>query len=145
MKKQIRRIGTKYIKMSLSDIKNTFESQGNLWIYYAISTNKFDSIDMKNSLFGSRILDDILYVCVTDGEFININNKLVDPEIALFEYNIAELDSYITAATSEDIIKYISPYEMLPIDYTAGALWLLRRNFKFEQLVDDYNEFDGIF
>lgn len=135
--------GTTFYKLDIDTVVDSIRSNdGNLWLYYALSADGFDAIDFDKNLFGSQVIGDVLYLCVTDGQDITVQDKQVDPESALSTYSIEELSSYIVEGNAKIVDQYITTYELKPIDFDEGALWLLEEGFTFEDLVKDYQEFE---
>ena len=106
--------GTVYYHATDDELSSLLESGGaNTWIFEAINFNRLeDIINLDAGLYGSKIIDDEIYLCVTDGHDINVNGENVDPESALDQYDIDELAAYIQPMTEEIAVRYITEQEM---------------------------------
>lgn len=134
--------GTTFYYATIGDIIKAFESDdSNIWIQKAFTELEWDAIDLDNHLFGSQIVGDNLYICVTDGYDIEIDGNLVNPEEALELYTPDTLDDYIKPATDKIIHKYITEYELNTPDFDKWAVDLLEDNVEFSRLVRDYQDF----
>lgn len=136
-------IGTTFYQVSLKELQDSLKgSDANIWMQKAFEEDGFDAIEFKHSLFGSRVIDDILYICITDGYDITVNGKEVDPETALDYYNPeTELSDYVKLADDDIIMENITEYEMKPIDFDKWAADLLK-DYSFMDLVKAAKDFD---
>jgi hypothetical protein len=135
------RKGTTFYKATLDEVKSAFKEKGaNLWLLESFEKLGWDAIDFDNNLFGSRVIDDVLYICVTDGYEIEVNGRKEDPEEVLDYYGDSELADYIEDATDKIILKYITEYEIHSPDFNGWAADLLK-DYEFIDLVDTAKEF----
>lgn len=136
-------IGTTFYSADLKTVQEVLKSNHlNLFAQYSIDEYGWDAIDFKHNLFGSEVIDDILYICVTDGQDINIEGKSVDPESALTEYDVSSCEDYIQEATDDIILKHITVYEVIVDDIDTAALELLKQGESFEDLMEAAQELD---
>lgn len=115
---------TTYYKVKIEDAKRFFKTDGaNLILQKAFELFNWDIFDMEHTMFGSRVIDNVLYICSTDGEPLYIDHEEVDPEYALdrFAWDIDLLDDYIRPATAEVVRMHLSEYE-LNIDFIIDEL-----------------------
>lgn len=137
--------GTTFYSATVDDIIDAYgDVTLNAWIRQAFVDRGLDAIDYDHNLYGSAIIDDVLYICVTDGYDIEVNGEEVDPEEALSEYTPEDLSDYIKPATAEIIRRYITEYELKTPDFESLAIDLLRDGHTFSKLVTDYMEFENI-
>lgn len=136
-------IGTTYYRVTLDDIESVMQdsTDANIWILKSFQELGWDAIDFEHNLFGSQVIDDVLYICNTDGRDIDVRGEKVDPEIALEDYNLSELSDYIEDADDETVLKYITPYEIKTPKFNNWASELLKDGYRFTDLVDDAQEF----
>lgn len=137
--------GTTFYSATVDDIIDAYgDVTLNAWIRQAFVDRGLDAIDYDHNLYGSAIIDDVLYICVTDGYDIEVNGEEVDPEEALSEYTPEDLSDYIKPATAEIIRRNITEYELITPDFESWAIDLLRDGYSFSKLVTDYMEFENI-
>ena len=137
-----RKAGTTFYAVPKSNLEQAFDKDDvNVWLKAEIEADGFDAIDFDNNLFGSKVIGDTLYICVTDGRDIIIDGKAVDPEEALDEYTPEQLSDFTSIATDKLIRRYITEYEVYTPDFDDMAVDLLRAGTSFERLADDYEEF----
>lgn len=132
-------IGTTYYKATIDDVVDAIRDGSNLFVYYAMLALGFESIDLDHNLFGSYIDGNTIYLCDTDGEDIEVNGQMFDPEDAMEELGPEALESYIQDATPEIIRRFITPYE-LKFDIDEGAYWLMKDGFGFTEIVKAYED-----
>ena len=111
---------------------------------YVINEYGWDALDFKHNLFGSEIIDDVLYICKTDGYEIQINGEDVEPEFALEDYSVEELSAYIDDADDDIITNSITTYELKPIDLDEVSLRLLELGNSFIDVVKAAQDADII-
>lgn len=135
-------IGTTFYKTNIQDIIKTLESTGfNVFCLAALEHFGYKALDTK-SMYGSYIDDKDLYICVTDGELINVNGEEVEPEYAMEEYYPEDLAEYIQDATDDVIKKHITEYEILLIDIDELAVDLLNDGHTFQELYEAATDLD---
>lgn len=118
--------GTTFFKISLPDlIKMLKDNDGNILMVGGLESEGWRTIDFDRSLFGSLVIDEVLYLCKTDGRFIEVAGEEVDPEYALEECDLTDLAEYIKPATFSDIQLEITPYEVTKFDINEVAKQLL--------------------
>lgn len=133
---------TKFYSASLDDVLKAYDNPDkNCWVYASLKEYGWDCIDFDNNLFGSAVVDDILYICVTDGKDIRVMDSWVDPEYALEDYVIDVLQDYIIPATDKIITRYISSYEIFKPDFDKLAPSLIKER-EFLDMVRDMEDFE---
>lgn len=143
--KPAKHAGTTFYSATVDNIINAYgDVTLNAWIRQAFIERGLDAIDYDNNLYGSAVIDDVLYICVTDGYDIEVNGEGVNPEEALSEYTPKELSDYIEPATAEIIRRNITEYELITPDFESWAINMLRDGYAFSKLVTDYMEFENI-
>ena len=134
--------GTIYYKTTVEEIIDTLKDQeANPWLIAAFQNDGYDAIDFKHNLYGSAVLDDGLYICVTDGHDIEVNGEEVDPEDALEDYSVDELSKYIQPATPDIIKRWITPDEIKKPWLDKWAPELLNSGHSFIELAEAAKEF----
>lgn len=135
--------GTTFYLVTFEQIQKYFNNEDtNIWISKAFEELEWDAIDFDNNLFGSQIIGDDLYICVTDGVDIEVGDELVYPEEALDIYTPDELSEYIKPATDEVIQKYITEFELVTPDFDKWAYDIIANNISFSKMVSDYQKFN---
>lgn len=137
--------GTTYYRCSLSEIIDSLsDTDANPWIISELSNYGWDAIDFKHNLFGSRIIDGILYICETNGQDISVNGNNIDPETALNEYSLEDLSNYITKADDKIISSKITGYEIQFKDIDTTAIHLIESGISFQDVVQYADELNLI-
>lgn len=134
--------GTTFYKLKLEDLIEILKKlKSNVWVIKAFQELGWDAIEMDNNLYGSKIIEGVLYLCVTDGYEIQVGDELYDPEAALESFDIEDLEQYIQEATEDVVDKYITEYEIKSPDFNGWAKSMLMDGITFTELVQDYYEF----
>ena len=132
--------GTTYYKITLEEAIDAYKYENSI-VFGALTLYGWEAIDVHRYLIGSDIVDDVLYLCVTDGIDIEIDDDwsetgLIDPEEALAAVGPEVLQNYIEPATPEVILKHLSPYDLADnIDLDEIALRLLKDGYTFTTIV----------
>ena len=132
--------GTTYYKITLEEAIDAYKDENSI-VFGALTLYGWEAIDVHRYLIGSDIVDDVLYLCVTDGIDIEIDDDwsetgLIDPEEALAAVGPEVLQNYIEPATSEVILKHLTPYDLADnIDLDEIALRLLEDGYTFNTIV----------
>lgn len=130
-------IGTEFHKISLDDtLKILQRDKANIWLMQRLESVGWEALDIKHNLFGSYVIDDILYICVTDGKEIQVEDALIDPEIALESYRPEELEDYIVDADDKIVKRYITEYALAEFDIDESAEQLLHEGKSFIDLME---------
>lgn len=117
------------------------ESSNNIWLAAYVKDKVFDVLDLERNLFGSKIIDGILYYCEKNMDKIEIDGKTIDAEDALDEYSIEDLSMYIDVEnpmSPDDILSTFTYYEMYPIDWDEYAKDLIKDNSFYKVVSDAY-------
>lgn len=135
--------GTTFYRVSLEQLTDAFvsDNNSNLWMIYSIREFGFDAIKIKD-IWGSEVVDDVLYLCKTDGQPLIINDVEVDPESALEDVPLQDLEEYIKDSTPEIIRKMITDYEFNFQDIDDLALKMLEDGHSFLEIAKDAQEVD---
>lgn len=137
--------GTTFYATTAEDIIKAYDdNSSNIWVRQAFIEEGLDAIDYDNNLFGSAVIGDTLYICVTDGKEIEVNGTLVDPETALTDYTLDDLSEYTKNASADIIRRYITEYEIKSPDFDKWAIDMLNDGVSFSDLVADYEDFDYV-
>lgn len=135
-------IGTTYYTTDVNQILDFLKDEdSNIWLIGAFELDGLDALNLENNLFGSKIIGDILYICVTDGSDININGNMVDPESALDDYDVEELSAYIRPADDEVLRRWITTSEIYEPDMDKIAPILMGEGYYFIDLMEAAKEF----
>lgn len=135
--------GTTYYKITENQLLKYFDKSKNQIVRFLVSNNGFDAFNL-DLLYGSRIVDDVLYLCVTDGREIEINGNEADPESAIDDYGISGIQKYIKNVTDDIMGRYLTDYE-LTTDYDLNELAfdiISGKYADFTQVVKDAEELD---
>lgn len=127
--------GTTFYRVTLEQLTDAFvsDNHSNLWMIYAIREFGFNAIKIKD-IWGSGIVDDILYLCKTNGQLLIINDVEINPEYALEEISIEDLAEYIKDSTPEVIRKMITDDEFNFQDIDDLALKMLEDDHSFLEI-----------
>ena len=117
------------------------ESSNNVWLAAYIEDQVFDVLDLERNLFGSKVIDGILYYCEHNLDEIEINGEVIDVEDALDNYSVEELSNYIDVEnpmSADEILSTFIYYEMYPIDWNDYAEDLIKENSFIKVVSDAY-------
>lgn len=138
-----RYVGATFYYTDLDNAREVLKNNDlNIFAQYWLDQYGWEAINLKDNLFGSQIIDDLLYICVTDGSDIKINGKAVDPESALEKYGVEACSAYIEPAPDDIITRYISEYEIDITDFEEAAMELLKDGYSFEELYKAAKDYD---
>ena len=130
-------IGTTYHKITLDEcIRVLQKDRVNVWLLQRLESAGWDALDIKNSLFGSEIINDVLYICCTDGKDITVGDDTVDPEVALAEFSTTDLSDYIVDADPSIVKRYVTEFALAEFDIDEAAEQLLREGKSFIDLME---------
>ena len=139
--------GTTFYSITLDDaIASLKKLKCNLFIIYELERRGWDAINIED-LYGSNIINKVLYVCVTDGQDIEIEGEMIDPEEALELYDVKDLSSYIQKADAKFISKHVTEYELnIPSgdNLNSCVSKMLRAKEDFDTICKDYQEIKAI-
>lgn len=134
--------GTTYYEASIDQVKEVLKEK-NIVLYGAIETEGFDSIwDLDIHLPGSYVQDDKIYLCGTDGEYINVDGEAVDPETAMEEFGPEMLTAYIQPADDEIISHKLTSYEITNFDMNEVAEQLMSEKYTFFEIYEAFRELE---
>lgn len=141
-------VGTTYYKATKDEVLEALtENETNIWVTYAISLEGLEIINI-DQMFGSSIIDDMLYLCKTDGKDIRVKGEFVDPETALSNYSVSDLSEYIQPATPEILSSMLTEHEIKYFDIDSiGKHMIEEDDQSFEMMVKagmEINLFDEI-
>lgn len=130
-------VGTVFYQVTEDNVKDALHGdKGNMWMAAEFDRYSWDCIDADKSLYGSVVVDDTLYLCVTDGQDISVAGEMVNPEEALEKYDLETLASYIQESTPDIILRYITEYEIKFKDVEDTAIYLLEDGNSFADIVE---------
>lgn len=129
--------GTTYYRITMEEAKDAYNDENSI-VFGALTLYGWKAIDVYRYLVGSDIVDDVLYLCVTDGIEIEADDELLDPEEAMAAVGPDYLEAYIKSATAEIILKHLTPYDLADdIDIDEIVLYLLEAGYTFYDIVKD--------
>lgn len=131
--------GTTFYRITLDKLKSVL-GKDNIWIDALIEKDGFDCLPKR--LYGSKEIGDTFFLCVTDGEDIEVKGEMVDPESALDEYSLSDLSDYIKDATDKIIKDNIDPeeFEFNEREINDLAYDMIRKGTRFTDMYDAYAE-----
>ena len=134
---------TAFYRVTLQDAIDIIQrAEGNVFIIWSLTTRGWNGLDI-DSMFGSYVDGDTLYICVTDGEDLYVDGESIYPEEALKRYGPDKLSEYIQDADTEVITRYITPYELnTDFDLETAVIDILNENYSFQRVVDDAEDAD---
>lgn len=134
--------GTTFYAATLEQIINAYSNNNkNCWILESFKENGLNILDAGAITIGSKIEDNTVYICVTDGADIIVNGTPINPETALDDYTTTELNEYIEPASDSVITRYITELEIETPDFDDLAPKLLESGVRFSRMVSDYEDF----
>lgn len=132
MKKMIQPItaatnsGTSVYKLTAQDIIENCNWGDNIWVQYILDAYPLDQALDLNSLEGSRVFGDTLYLLISDYKPVQINGKVVEPEELLFDSNFDAFESLISEPDKSIIARNITSmdfnWDILDIEESAKDL-----------------------
>lgn len=129
--------GTTFYTITVDAAVHAYENN-NLIVYQALKDYGWDAFDIDKYLIGSAIIDDILYLCVSDGIDLDIDGVgLVDPEEAIDTVDLDSLIDYIKQPTDQEIVKHLTPYDLDEdiLDLDTIAEELLASGYTFIEII----------
>lgn len=143
--KNSRRSGTTFYKITEDQLLKFYDKIDNQILRFIVSNNGFDAFNV-DLMYGSKLINRVLYLCVTDGRDIEVKGKMVDPESALDDYGISGVSDYVEDGTDDIIQRYITFYELnltKDFDLNKVAYDIISGNYAdFTQVVKDAEELD---
>ena len=131
-------MGTTFYKITLDNAIDAYEST-NIIVWQELLDNGWDAFDISKYLYGSAIIDDVLYVCDTDGTEIAVDGfGAVEPEEALETVDIELLNDYIIVPDAKQIVnRLITPYDLNDelVDLDDIAIQLLEKGYSFMDIL----------
>ena len=139
--------GTTWYPVTLKQFKDFAEDNiENVFLKYTIIYDGFDALDL-DLMYGTRIVDDTLYICSSDGKDIQVGNEEVDPEFALDKYSPDELSAYMEDVTDKVLESHTTANdfnrELLEENLNNAAIEALQDDVDFSELIDYYDEIWG--
>lgn len=137
------RFGTTFYKATLQDVIDALvDDNANVWLITALVEDGFYALDLDSAgLSGSAVINNEIYICVSDGYAINLDGHEIEPEEALTSYSLEELEPFIQEATPDVITRYITTYELKMRDVESLAIAAMDEGYSFNQLYEDYKDF----
>ena len=136
--------GTAFYEITLDDmIKHFSKKSENCIVWKSLETFGLDALDMEDSLFGSHIEGDTLYLCVTDGKMIKVKGREISPEYAFDEFGVEALSDYIVPGSDKIIHRYITPHEIILPDYEVMSEELLEDGYDSKKIFKDFLEIEA--
>lgn len=115
---------TIFYTITESQLLKHYDNDENGIVRYVVSEEGFNAFDL-DRMYGSQVIGDVLYLCVTDFQDIEVNGEKIYPEDALDMYDVSALSAYIQDGDDKIIDRYLSKYELRPIDVNSVALDIL--------------------
>lgn len=139
--------GTSWYPVSISKFSDFAEDHiENVFLKYTALYDGFDALDL-DLMYGTRVIDDTLYICSSDGKAIQVGNEEVDPEFALDNYTPDELHAYMEDVTDNVLISHTTANDfdrkLLEENLRDAAIEALQDFVDFPKLIEDYNEIWG--
>ena len=134
--------GTTFHKVTEELLQDSFTfADDNIFLVDEIKSYGMGAIKEDSLPLGSAIVDDVLYICDTDGKDIDVGGTEIFPEAAIEEVGISALKDYIEDANEKTVQHYITPYEIDFEDITETAKRLLNSGlYGIKRVSDDFQE-----
>lgn len=136
--------GTTFYRVTPDQIRRYYSDDDNIIVKYLVRNEGLQAFDI-DQIYGSALIGSDAYICVNDGEPIEVDGEEVDPEDALELFDIEDLQEYIQDADDEIIRRYLSMYELDEFDLDSVAIELLSAGYSFvaiAQAAEDLERFD---
>lgn len=136
--------GTSWYPVSRAQFTDFAEDNiTNTFLKYTAIYDGFDALDL-DLMYGTKIVDDTLYICSSDGKDIRVGDEEVDPEIALDEYTPDELFAYMEDVTDQVLESHTTVNDfnkdLLKANLNNAAIEALQDGIDFSELIENYNE-----
>lgn len=125
--------GTAFYAVTEDLLKQFYNDSENPIMQHLVNTYGFDAFDI-DTLYGSEIIDGVLYVCDTNGSYIDVNGEEVDPESALESFTLDELSDYIIDADESIIKRYLTEHELAGFDLDDVAYDMIHNGYAFSEV-----------
>ena len=126
--------GTVFYRVTLDEAIEVARSE-NIILMQRLMDRGWNALDFETHLYGSAVIDDVLYLCDSDGYEIEVDGEMIDAESALDEYPLESLSKYIRPADKTVIRRDISTYELGPFDLDKVCYNLLDNGYNFAKIV----------
>lgn len=142
--------GTIFWRFDLDETTRELEQlDGNLILIQRLYDVGWNALDDVERAYAAAIItdDDELIICESNFEPILIDGELVEPEEALQQYDVRDLEEagYVRDATASAVQKFITPYEMSTrFDLGEVVKELIDEDYSFQEIVDDAKDADLI-
>lgn len=139
--------GTSWYPVSMKQFDDFAEDHiENVFLKYTAAYDGFDALDL-DLMYGTRVVDDTLYICSSDGKAIQVGNEEVDPEFALDNYTPEVLHAYMEDVTDKVLESHTTANDfdkdLLKENLNNAAIEALQDDVDFSKLIEDYNEIWG--
>ena len=134
--------GTIFYSVTEDELKRYYKDNGNIFTKYLVQEEGFKAFDL-DRMYGSAVIGDTLYICETDGSFIEVNGEEVEPEFALEDYTIEDLEPYIQELPEKDIKNKLGNYELADFDINDVSTYLIAdEGYEFFEVIDALKDLD---
>jgi hypothetical protein len=136
--------GTSWYPVTAEEFKDYVEDNiENVFLKYTANYDNFEALDL-DLMYGTRIVDDVLYICSSDGKDIRVGDEEVNPEFALDEYTPDELSAYMEDVTDKVLESHTTvndfDKDLLKENLDNAAIEALQNGIDFSELIDYYDE-----
>lgn len=138
------KLGTTLYEVTRDQLEAFYRDQDNMVATYLVDNYGFEAFDIEH-MYGSAIIDDTLYICDTDGDYVIVDDVDVNPETLLEDYDLSQLTEFLRPADEQVLKRYVSLYEMIVpkgLSLDDIALELLNAGHHFTTIVEDANQLD---
>lgn len=131
-------LGTQFVHATLDDVIRALKNdhKSNEILIYLLERDGFYALDFDNNFYGGYADDDNIYICITDGEDIEVEGELVYPEDAIDKFGVDAVADYTREATEHDITFRITGYELKPFSMEDVAIDMLNDGYSFNAICD---------
>jgi hypothetical protein len=129
--------GTTYYRATLDECKKALDGELNIWIYTQLDKNGFDAIE--EDYYQGVVIDDVMYFIDTDGNDIEINGELYDPEDVPLDFRPESFAQYTKPATNKVIIDNLVDTDFKYPNFDKEVYDMLEKyEYEFTDLADAY-------
>lgn len=127
--------GTTYYRVTEDQLLDYAENSRNVVFRYLIEKYSFDALDLESKMFGSRLIDNVLYICDTDKQKIQVDGEFVDPERAIDNYDLDDLEAYIQDSNEHVLERFVDGRELKHVNVDHIFSDLLDQGYHTDEIL----------
>lgn len=127
-------VDTVFYKTTVNDVKKYLKKE-NIWLKMVFDLYEWNCINI-NDMLGSKIIDNVLYICESDFAVFEIDGEDVDPVSMLSDFDIDEIQDFIEPVTTDILKQRLTHYEFKIKDINEIAFDLIVSGYDFKEIVE---------